>query len=85
MVLKVGVLRLRRRRCHSHWRRRVTLHECLKAAELLGVEGIQARVVDCYSVKPIDITTVSESGGRHIRTDRRGGGTTIRKAGWDPQ
>ena len=39
----------------------VTLHECLKAAELLGVEGIQARVIDCYSVKPIDITTVSEA------------------------
>ncbi len=39
----------------------VTLHECLKAAELLGGEGIQARVVDCYSVKPIDVATVSEA------------------------
>jgi transketolase len=39
----------------------VTLHECLKAAELLGGEGIQARVVDCYSVKPIDVPTVSEA------------------------
>ena len=39
----------------------VTLHECLKAAELLGGEGIQARVVDCYSVKPIDAATVSEA------------------------
>jgi transketolase len=39
----------------------VTLHECLKAAELLGGEGIQARVVDCYSVKPIDSATVSEA------------------------
>ena len=39
----------------------VTLHECLKAAELLGGEGIQARVVDCYSVKPIDTATLSEA------------------------
>ena len=37
----------------------VTLHECLKAAEQLGGEGIQARVIDCYSVKPIDAATVS--------------------------
>ena len=39
----------------------VTLHACLKAAELLEAEGIQARVVDCYSVKPIDAATVSEA------------------------
>jgi transketolase len=39
----------------------VTLHEALKAAELLGRERIQARVVDCYSVKPIDTATISEA------------------------
>ncbi len=39
----------------------VTLHACLKAAELLAAEGIQARVVDCYSVKPIDAAVVSEA------------------------
>ncbi len=39
----------------------VTLHECVKAADLLGGEGIQARVVDCYSVKPIDAATLSEA------------------------
>ncbi len=39
----------------------ITLHECVKAAELLGGEGIQARVIDCYSVKPIDAATVSEA------------------------
>jgi transketolase len=39
----------------------VTLHECLRAAELLGGEEIQARVVDCYSVKPIDAATLSEA------------------------
>jgi len=32
----------------------VTLHECLGAAGALAGEGIAARVIDCYSVKPID-------------------------------
>lgn len=32
----------------------VTLHEALAAAERLAEEGIAARVVDAYSVKPID-------------------------------
>ncbi len=32
----------------------VTLHECLKAAEALEKDGIHARVIDCYSLKPID-------------------------------
>ena len=57
----------------------VTLHECLKAAELLGGEGIQARVVDCYSVKPIDARHPLRGGGRHVRTDRRGGGPPSRR------
>ncbi|MBV9874768.1 MAG: transketolase [Verrucomicrobia bacterium] len=36
----------------------VTLHECLHAADLLLNEGIHARVIDCYSIKPIDIATL---------------------------
>ena len=32
----------------------VTLHECLAAAEELAALGIKARVIDAYSVKPID-------------------------------
>ncbi len=32
----------------------VTLHECLRAADLLVRVGLPARVVDCYSVKPVD-------------------------------
>jgi transketolase len=32
----------------------VTLHEALRAAEALAEDGISARVIDCYSVKPID-------------------------------
>ena len=37
----------------------VTLHECLGAAEQLAAEGIHARVIDCYSVKPIDTATLT--------------------------
>lgn len=32
----------------------ITLHEALHAQELLKKDGIHIRVVDCYSVKPID-------------------------------
>jgi transketolase len=33
----------------------ITLHEALKAAELLDADGIGARVIDLYSVKPVDV------------------------------
>ncbi len=36
----------------------VTLVECLKAADLLEAEGIAVRVIDAYSVKPIDAATL---------------------------
>ena len=36
----------------------VTLHECLAAAEALQREGIAARVIDLYSVKPVDTATL---------------------------
>jgi transketolase len=36
----------------------VTLHECLGAAEALRSDGITTRVIDCYSVKPIDADTL---------------------------
>ncbi|HJQ71872.1 MAG TPA: transketolase [Actinomycetota bacterium] len=32
----------------------ITVHESLTAADRLATDGIQARVLDCYSVKPID-------------------------------
>jgi transketolase len=32
----------------------VTLHECLVAADELATSGISVRVIDAYSVKPID-------------------------------
>ena len=36
----------------------ITVHEALKAAETLASEGIRIRVVDAYSVKPVDRTTI---------------------------
>ncbi len=36
----------------------VTLFQALEAAEALAAEGIPARVIDCYSVKPIDAATL---------------------------
>ena len=40
----------------------ITLHEALKAADTLAEEGISARVIDLYSVKPIDGQTLSAIG-----------------------
>jgi transketolase len=48
----------------------ITLHEALAAHEALLQEGISVRVVDLYSVKPIDAATVEacarECGGRLV-------------------
>ena len=48
----------------------VTLHNCLAAAEELAGEGIQARVIDLYSVKPVDVEALREAsavtGGRLV-------------------
>jgi transketolase len=39
----------------------VTLHEALKAADRLGEDGIAARVIDLYSVKPVDGETLRQA------------------------
>jgi transketolase len=39
----------------------VTLHNCLAAADELGRDGIHARVLDLYSVKPIDAQALLEA------------------------
>jgi transketolase len=36
----------------------ITVHEALKAADELAAEGIEARVIDLYSIKPIDEETL---------------------------
>lgn len=38
----------------------ITVHEALKAYEILKKKGISIRVVDCYSVKPIDKSTIEQ-------------------------
>ena len=37
----------------------ITVHEALKAADALAAEGIAARVIDLYSIKPLDAETLS--------------------------
>ena len=48
----------------------ITLHEALKAADTLAEEGVSARVIDLYSVKPIDVETLraaaEATGGRFV-------------------
>ena len=48
----------------------VTLHEALKAADTLAADGINARVIDLYSVKPLDVDTLAAAsratGGRFV-------------------
>src|SRR5256886_15681905 len=39
----------------------ITLHEALKAHEQLAAEGIAVRVIDAYSVKPIDVETLRQA------------------------
>ena len=39
----------------------ITLHEALKAHDQLQGEGIKARVIDLYSVKPVDAETLRQA------------------------
>lgn len=41
----------------------ITLHECLAAADDLAKRGIAARVIDLYSVKPVDADTLLKAAG----------------------
>ena len=51
----------------------ITLHEALKAADTLAEEGVNARVIDLYSVKPIDVKTLraaaEATGGRLLTAE----------------
>ncbi|XP_011307018.1 transketolase-like protein 2 isoform X1 [Fopius arisanus] len=51
----------------------VTLHEALKAAEELGKAGVSVRVLDPFTVKPLDaaavISNAKEAGGRIITVE----------------
>ena len=51
----------------------ITLHETLKAYDLLKAEGIDVRVIDLYSVKPVDVATLqaaaAATGGRILTVE----------------
>jgi transketolase len=51
----------------------VTVHEALKAADTLADEGIRARVIDLYSIKPLDEDTLraaaEATGGRLLTVE----------------
>jgi transketolase len=51
----------------------ITLHESLRAADRLAAEGIDARVIDLYSVKPVDSETLraaaEATGGRVLTVE----------------
>jgi transketolase len=39
----------------------ITVHEALKAADALAADGINARVIDLYSIKPLDTATLRDA------------------------
>ncbi|HET7701412.1 MAG TPA: transketolase [Candidatus Limnocylindria bacterium] len=41
----------------------ITLHEAVKAADALAKDGVKVRVIDLYSVKPIDVATLTAAVG----------------------
>jgi transketolase len=50
----------------------ITVHQALKAADILAEEGIAARVIDLYSVKPLDTETLraaAEETGRIVTVE----------------
>ncbi|RLI36189.1 transketolase, partial [Candidatus Bathyarchaeota archaeon] len=48
----------------------ITVHEALKAYQILREEGVKIRVIDCYSIKPLDEETLRRAylETRHIIT-----------------
>ncbi|MDQ3880820.1 MAG: transketolase [Chloroflexota bacterium] len=54
----------------------ITLHEALKAADELAADGIAARVIDLYSVKPVDEETI-RAAAREV-----GGGIVVAEDHW---
>ena len=39
----------------------ITVHNALAAAEKMAAEGVRLRVVDCYSIKPLDVATLAQA------------------------
>jgi transketolase len=50
----------------------ITVHEALAAADALADEGVATRVIDCYSLKPLDTETLraaAEATGRFVTVE----------------
>jgi transketolase len=51
----------------------ITLHEALEAADTLAQDGVHARVIDLYSVKPVDVdglrSAAEATGGRIVTVE----------------
>jgi transketolase len=47
----------------------ITVHEALKAADTLAGDGISVRVIDAYSIKPIDTKALLEAGERLVTVE----------------
>ena len=51
----------------------ITLHEALEAADTLAQDGVHARVIDLYSVKPVDVeglrASAEATGGRIVTVE----------------
>jgi transketolase len=47
----------------------ITVHEALKAADTLAGDGVSVRVIDAYSIKPIDAQTLVAAGERLVTVE----------------
>jgi transketolase len=47
----------------------ITVHEALKAADALAGDGVSVRVIDCYSIKPIDTQALVDAGERLVTVE----------------
>jgi transketolase len=47
----------------------ITVHEALKAADVLAAEGVAVRVIDAYSIKPIDAEALLAAGDRLVTVE----------------
>ena len=59
----------------------ITVDQAVAAAEQLSGEGVSARVIDCYSIKPVDARRGPRSGARVRRADHRRGPLARGRAG----
>ena len=47
----------------------ITVHEALKAADTLASDGVSVRVIDAYSIKPIDTKALLDAGDRFVTVE----------------